>query len=123
MKFRETPALWRRGFALYRRRTGADSLGNETAWYDMTTPDETVEAARGISFQSPRGWNSAGSVGQRGWRVTERGETSGGVLEGYLKDGPVISPFDRLKVEDELWEVRAVYRWPGHRQLLMERVV
>ena len=31
MKLRDTPSSWRRGFSLYRRTAGADSLGNETA--------------------------------------------------------------------------------------------
>lgn len=122
MSLKETPALWRQGFKLYRRRTGEDSLGNETAFYDMTTPDETVQAGAGISFQAPRGWNSTGNVGKSGCRVEENGEVAGGVLEGCLKGDLVVNPFDRLEVEGQLWEVRAVHRWPGHRQLLMQRV-
>lgn len=62
MKLRETPAPWRQGFALYRRRTGADSLGNETACYQMDAPDLTVPDGEGLAFQSPRSWNSGGRV-------------------------------------------------------------
>lgn len=122
MSLKETPAAWRQGFKLYRRRAGTDSLGNETALYDMTAPDAEAEAAEGICVQYPRGWNSSGSVGKTGSRVEERGEVPGGVLEGWVKGELVIAPFDRLEVDGGLWEVRAVHRWPGHRQLLMQRV-
>lgn len=122
MMLKETPLAWRRGFRLYRRRKGNDALGNVTAVYDMTDPDAEVSAEEGISFQYPRGWNTAGSVGSRGCRVEEQGEVTGGVLEGWVKSDIAISRFDRLVVDDELWEVRAVYRWPGHRQMLMQRV-
>lgn len=122
MTLKETPAVWRRGFKLYRRRKGNDSLGNVTAVYDMANPDVEVSVEEGITFQYPRGWNTAGSVGSRGCRVEEQGEIAGGVLEGWVKSSIVISRFDRLEVDGELWEVRAVYCWPGHRQMLMQKV-
>ena len=122
MNRKETPAAWRQGFKLYRRRKGNDSLGNVTAVYDMTAPDAEVDAPEGICFQYPRGWNTGGTIGGRGDRVEERGEVPGGVLEGWLKSELAVSRFDRLEVAGELWEVRAVHRWPGHRQLLMQRV-
>lgn len=122
MKLKDTPVAWRLGYELYRLRVSEDSLGNEYGWYDMSRPDETVEEEAGICFQFPRGWNSAGEVGRRGERLEETGIASGGVLEGRLPLDRVINPFDRLKTPDGLWEVRAVYRWPGHRQILMQKV-
>lgn len=122
MKPIETPIPWRQGFVLYRRRTGTDSLGNETAVYDMDAPDAEFSDQQGLDFQRPRGWNSSGSLGKAGSRVEERGEVPGGVLEAYLIGGPEIAPFDRLEAAGELWEVRDIHRWPAHRELLLQRV-
>ena len=121
MTLKDTPTPWRRGFRLYRRRKGTDSLGNETSYYPEE-PDLEVADADGIDFQSPQSWNSAGKVGSTGHRVEQTGEVVGGVLEGYLRAQPVINPYDRLELEGEVWEVRATRRWPGHRQLLLQRV-
>lgn len=121
MKLRDTPAEWRRGFKLYRRKTKFDALGNEVAYYD-TEPDLEVADAEGVDFQSPQSWNSAGNVGKTGHHVALHGEAVGGVLEGYFRARPVIAPYDRLEIDGEVWEVRATRRWPGHRQLLLQRV-
>ena len=123
MKRRETPPAWRRGFALYRRRTGRDALGNETAFYSMEAPDETVSAPDGVDFQHAKSWNTSGRLGSAGAGVEEIGEVpGGGVLEGYLKSALAVSPFDRLEIDGALYEVRSVQRWPGHRKLLLQRV-
>lgn len=123
MRLRETPAAWRRGFRLFRRRTGRDSLGNETACYDMDAPDAEFECGDGLDFQSPKGWNSAGRIGSAGAGVEESGEISGGgVLEGYLRPGIEAAPFDRLEVDGALYEVRSIHRWPGHQKLLLQRL-
>lgn len=121
MTLRDTPTAWRRGFKLYRRRTGTDSLGNETAYYDAV-PDLEVADSDGIDFQSPQSWNPSGNVGKTGHRVDFAGEAVGGVLEGYLRAQPVIDPYDRLEINGSMWEVRSTRRWPGHRQLLLQRV-
>lgn len=121
MTLRETPVPWRRGFKLYRRKTGQDSLGNETAFYEMDAPDLAAEDQDGLAFQSPRSWNSGGRVGA-GAEVTENGEVPNGILECCLRGGLEIAPFDRLEVAGELWEVRSVQRWPSHRRLVLQRV-
>lgn len=120
MTLKETPAAWRRGFRLYRRRTGTDSLGNETAVYDMDVPDEAVPAERGMDFQRPKSWNTAGSV-TSGARVEPWGELTGGILEGYLRTELDIKEFDRLEVEGTLYEVKSLHRWPGHCKLMLQR--
>ncbi len=122
MTVRDTPTAWRQGFSLYRRRQGTDSLGNETAWYDMDAPDAVISAEEGLDFQYPRAWNTSGHVGTAGASVAEMGETSGGVLEGYLKGELELAAFDRLEVDGALWEVRAIRRWPEHRELLLQRI-
>lgn len=123
MKLRETPAQWRQGFRLYRRRTGEDSLGNAAAYYNMDAPDEDVPAAEGLDFQSPKGWNSSGRLGSAGARVEETGEIpGGGVLEGYLRSSLAVSAFDRLEVGGGLFEVRGIHRWPQHQKLMLQRL-
>ncbi len=118
MKFREPPKLWQQTALIYRRRTEQDSLGNEKAVYDMTHSDG---AAVG-SFQFPRGWNPTGQVGSSGFRTELSGEEGGGVLEGFVRGDVELAPFDRLKLGDEVWEVRAIHPWPQHRRLLLGRI-
>lgn len=120
MTLRDTPKGWRRGFRLYRRTTGADSLGNETAVYAQT-PDLVVEAEDGLAFQSPRSWNSGGKVGTA-VKVADNGEVPNGILECCLRGDLEISTFDRLEIDGELWEVRSVQHWPSHRKLVLQRV-
>ncbi|MBR1780544.1 MAG: hypothetical protein IJ751_03975 [Oscillospiraceae bacterium] len=118
MTLSPTPARWTRPFALYRRRTGLDSLGNETARYDMSAPDATGE----MDFQQPKSWNTAGRVGSGGAQVDETGERSGGILEGYLRSALAVAAFDRLQLDGALYEVRAIHIWPSHRKLMLQRV-
>ena len=120
MILRDTPKGWRRGFSLYRRATGQDSLGNETALYGET-PDLVVEAEDGLAFQNPRSWNSGGKVGAA-VEVTENGEVPSGILECCLRSELEIAPFDRLETAGELWEVRSIQHWPSHRRLVLQRV-
>ena len=120
MKLRETPQSWRRGFDLYRRRREQDALGGETAAYPAA-PDVRVDERHGLAFQHPKSWNSGGSVGA-GEKVLEWGEQPGGILEVCLREALEISPYDRLDVGGELWEVRAVQHWPSHRKMLLQRV-
>lgn len=121
MRLRDTPRDWRRGFALYRRTTGTDSLGNETAVYSRQGPDLVVEAQDGLAFQSPRSWNSGGKVGTA-VTVEDNGEVPNGILECCLRSDLEISPFDRLEIDGELWEVRSIQHWPSHRKLILQRV-
>lgn len=120
MTLRDTPKGWRRGFSLYRRATGQDSLGNETALYGET-PDLVVEAEDGLAFQNPRSWNSGGKVGAA-VEVTENGEVPSGILECCLRSDLEIAAFDRLDIGGELWEVRSIQHWPSHRRLVLQRV-
>ena len=120
MTLRDTPRSWRRGFSLYRRTVGADSLGNETALYGQD-PDLVVEAENGLAFQHPRRWNSGGKVGA-GMSVEENGEVPNGILECCLRGDLELSPFDRLDIGGELWEVRSIQHWPHHRKLMLQRV-
>lgn len=120
MKRKETPLDWRRAFDLYRRRVERDALGGETASYP-DTPDECFDAGHGLAFQHPKSWNSGGSVGA-GEKVLEWGEQPGGILEACLRSALEISPYDRLDIGGEIWEVRAVQHWPNHRKLLLQRV-
>lgn len=121
MKWRDTPLAWRRGFGLYRRTTGTDSLGNETAVYSQQGPDLVVEAENGLAFQNPRSWNSGGRVGAA-VEVAENGEVPNGILECCLRSDLEISAFDRLEIDGELWEVRSIQHWPNHRRLVLQRV-
>lgn len=118
MKLRDTPRLWQQTALIYRRRSGKDSLGNETAVYDMTCPD----GAEVGSFQFPRGWNPTGQVGSAGYKTELAGEEGGGVLEGFVRGDAELGPFDRLKLGEEVWEVRAVHPWPQHRRILLRRI-
>ncbi len=118
MKFRETPYLWQQTALRYRRRTGRDALGNETAVYDMAHSDGTVVG----SFQFPQGWNPSGKVGSSGVQVGLDGEQGGGVLEGFVRSEVELALFDRLKLGEEVWEVRAIHPWPQHRRLLLHRI-
>ena len=120
MTLRDTPKSWRRGFSLYRRATGQDSLGNETALYGET-PDLVVEAEDSLAFQNPRSWNSGGKVGAA-VEVTENGEVPSGILECCLRSDLEIAAFDRLDIGGELWEVRSIQHWPSHRRLVLQRV-
>jgi hypothetical protein len=117
-----TPKDWRRGFQLCRRRKGTDSLGNATAEYDMEHPDEVYSAEEGIDIQPPRSWNSSSRLDSVGAHLADWGETAGGVLEGYVMDALEVNAFDRLVIDGAVYEVRSVQRWPGHRQVLMQRV-
>lgn len=124
MMTQTTPALWRQGYTLHRRRSGTDSLGDETAYYDMELPDLTVAdgAEEGICFQPRRSWISSGTLDSAGATVAEYGQRSNGVLEGVLYAGVELAPFDRLVIGGELYELRTVQHWPRHRYLLLQRV-
>lgn len=117
-----TPPKWRRGFQLYRRRTGTDSLGNEMAFYDMEQPDAEVSPENGVSFQRPRAWNPSGKLSSAGAQVVEYGEVMGGVMGCYLRDDLAVAEYDRIAVDGLLYEVRSIQTWPGHRKLLLQRL-
>ena len=117
-----TPAAWRQGYALYRRRTGYDIFGSEIAVYDLSQPDAVVPAENGISIQRPRAWNPTSGLSSAAAHITFCGEMTGGVLAAYDRSGLSIAPFDRLIANNMLYEVRAVHRWPCHQKLLLQRL-
>lgn len=122
MKQWNSPPSWRTGFQLYRRRRGTDRLGNPTAEYDMEHPDVVRPQAEGMHLQVPRSWNSGGRLDSVGARLEEWGETAGGVLEGFLFEELEVAAFDRFAVEEAIYEVCSVHRWPGHRLLMLQRI-
>lgn len=122
MKQWNSPLPWKTGFQLYRRRRGTDQFGNPTAEYDMERPDAVRTQAEGMHLQVPRSWNSGGRLDRVGARLEDWGETAGGILEGFLFEELEIAVFDRLAVEGEVYEVRSVHRWPGHRLLMLQRI-
>ena len=85
MLSRRTPAAWRKGFALHRRKAGTDRYGDAVAVYDMEHPDVTVADGdeNGICWQSVRTWQSGGNLSSGG-RVDAGGERVGGILEGVV---------------------------------------
>lgn len=76
MLSRRTPAAWRKGFALHRRKAGTDRYGDAVAVYDMEHPDVTVADGdeNGICWQSVRTWQSGGNLSSGG-RVDARRRT------------------------------------------------
>lgn len=123
MLTRQTPQGWRRGFSLCRRRLTADSLGNPVASYDLDNPDYVAEdgSEGAVSWQNLRSWQSSGRL-TSGAEPGEQGETAAGVLEGCIFSDLEIAAFDRIVLDGEVYEIRSVQRWPGHRKLLAQRV-
>ena len=120
---RQPPRAWRQGFALHRRRLVTDEAGEPMAVYDMTHPDFTAPAGSdtAVCWQSLQGWQSGGHLTGR-WRQHRQGEEPSGVLEGRLTYPLMIAPFDRVVLEDGVYEVRSVQHWPGHRRVLLLQI-
>lgn len=123
MLSRLTPASWRQGFALHRRRTAYDSYGDPVAVYDMEHPDVTVAdgAAEGICWQAVRTWQSGGNLSSGG-RVEPEGERVGGILEGVVYGELEADVFDRLVIAGAVYELRVIQRWPCHRVFQLQRL-
>lgn len=123
MLSRETPLAWRQGFSLHRRRLERNSFGDPVAVYDMDQPDFNAQdgTAEGICWQPVRSWQTSGRL-TSGVSQGEQGENRSGVLEGCLFSDLAVSAYDRIQVAEELYEVRSVQRWPGHRKLLVQRI-
>lgn len=110
-----TPLEWRKAWTLYRRSSGTDSEGDPVAVFDMEHPDFTA---------------SAGGLGAVAWQektgdatVTEPGERLTGTAVGCLFGAePELAPFDRVRFDGTLWEVRSVTHWPGHREVTVVRI-
>ena len=116
MLSRRTPAAWRKGFALHRRKAGTDRYGDAVAVYDMEHPDVTVADGDedGICWQSVRTWQSGGNLSSGG-RVDAGGERIGGIQEGVVYGSLEAAVFDRLVIDGSVYELRAIQSWPCHR--------
>lgn len=122
MLTRGTPLMWRRGFSLYRRRLEQDAYGEEKAVYPDTPDFEAEDGTEdGICFQYVQSWQNSGRL-TSGWKPGEQGEIPAGVLEGRLFSDLEITPFDRLRIGEGLYEVRSIQQWPGHRKLLAQQI-
>ena len=120
---RTCPAAWRRGFSLYRRRLEENEWGEPVASYDMEHPDFTVaDGAEGaVCWQPVQSWQTSGRL-TSGEHPAEPGEQPSGVLQGCLFSPLEVSAFDLVRVGEELYEIRSIQHWPGHRKLLAQRV-
>ena len=111
----DRPAPWGKAWTLHRRKTGTDSYGDTIAVYDMDTPDYTAEAGSTGAVAWQTGGGSA-TVDQPGEQVTAT--ATGRIYDGTLE----IAPFDRVRFDGAVWEVRSVEQWPSHRKVTVERV-
>ena len=123
MLTRLTPERWRKGFALHRRRLVEDELGEQQAVYDMEHPDFTAQdgSEQAVCWQSVQSWQNSGRL-TSGWRHRNQGDVPSGVLEGRLRYALEVSPFDRIVLENGVYEVRSVQLWPSHRKLLLQQI-
>ena len=123
MLSRATPAEWRKGYALHRRRQETDGYGELVNRYDMEHPDLVVEdgGENAVCWQDVRTWQTGGQL-STGNMVKPAGESWQDVLQGALFGGLEVAPFDRFVVDGGIYELRKVQRWPGHRLLLLQRL-
>ena len=107
---RSRPAAWGKAWSLHRRKEGVDSEGDPTAGYDMNHADFSAQAGEpGSVLWQVKDGDAA---------VMEPGERITATATGCLYDAePEIAPFDRLRFDGALWEVRSVRHWPGHREV------
>lgn len=123
MLTRKTPPEWRQGFSLCRRRLEMDSMGDPAAVYDMEHPDLIVEdgAEEAICWQNDQSWKSSGRL-TNGCTQQEMGELPSGVVEGCVFSDLELTAFDRLVIRGELYEIRNIQHWPGHRMVQLQRI-
>lgn len=123
MLTKQTPLAWREGFSLYRRRLETDSMGDPRGVYDMETPDFVAQSGTedGICWQNVQSWRSSGRL-TTGYSQQEMGELPNGVLEGCIFSDLELAPFDRLLIREELYEIRNIQHWPGHRKLQIQQI-
>lgn len=112
---RTTPPQWGKAWSLYRRQSGTDSEGDPVAVYDMEHPDFSAQAgaAGSVAWQEAEG---SATVAESGERITA---AASGCLFGAE---PEIAPFDRVRFDGALWEVRSVTHWPAHREVWVVRI-
>ena len=55
--------------------------------------------------------------------MSEPGEQITATATGRIYDAALeIAPFDRVRFDGAVWEVRSVEQWPSHRKATVERV-
>ncbi|MCD8340649.1 MAG: hypothetical protein LUC87_00650 [Clostridiales bacterium] len=110
----DRPALWGKGWSLYRRQTGTDSYGDPTAVY----PDEPDYSAEAGSAGAVAWQQSSGSAS-----VVEAGEQEGSTAAGVVYDSALeLAPFDRVEFDGALWEITTVSTWLHCRRVEVKRV-
>lgn len=113
----------RQGFALHRRQLRTDRWGEQEAVFDMEHPDAVVEDGSADAVL----WQSAGQV-RSGGRMTggaaetEQGERYQSVLQGALFSDLALSERDRIVINEAVYELREVQRWPSYRMLYLRRL-
>lgn len=123
MLSRKTPVEWRKGYALHRRRLEEDCYGEQVSRYDMENPDLVVRDGEenAVCWQDLKTWQTGGQL-STGSMVKESGESVRGVLQGVLYGPLEVAPYDRFLIEGELYELRKIQKWPGHRLLQLQRI-
>lgn len=119
----KTPAAWRKGYSLCRRRLVTDRYGESVPVYDYENPDCTVPDgdAEGVSFQSVQAWQSSGKT-SGGTNRLSSGEQPAGAVQAVYWGKAELAPYDRLLALDGCYEVKSVQRWPSYRLLLLDRL-
>ncbi|MCD8381545.1 MAG: hypothetical protein LUC30_01300 [Clostridiales bacterium] len=110
----DRPAAWGKAWSLYRRQMGTDSFGDPTAAYP-DEPDYTADAGTegAVAWQQSSGEAT----------IREPGEQTAATAAGCVYDDTLeISPFDRVRFDNALWEVNAVSQWPHCRRVEVSRV-
>jgi hypothetical protein len=121
---RKNPREWCMGYALHRRRLVKDRYGEQISQYDMSCPDVIVEAGseNAVCWQNVKQWQTGGQL-STGDSLKEAGETNKCVLQGALFSDLEVSEYDRIVVDDGVYEVRKIQKWPNHRFVQIERIV
>jgi hypothetical protein len=121
---RKTPQAWRMGYTLHRRRLVKDRYGEQISQYDMSCPDVMVDAEseNAVCWQNVKYWQTGGQL-STGDSLKEAGETNRCILQGALFGGLELSAYDRIVLDDGVYEVRKIQKWPNHRLVQMERIV
>ena len=119
----KTPATWRKGYTLYRRKWKTDRYGEKVGVYDMEHPDAVVEdgSANAVCWQDLGGVRDSGRL-TSGVALTEQGERYREILQGALFGSLEVAVYDRVSVNGGMYELRKIQQWPGHRMLFLQRL-
>lgn len=118
-----TPVNWRQTYTLHRRKIKTDRYGEQAVWYDMENPDEVIpwDSENGVCWQAVKTWQTAGQLSSGG-KALEQGELEQGVLQGALFGPLEVALFDRFTISGNIYELRKIQRWPGHRLLQLQLI-